>query len=65
MLGGHEARIEALEDGMKAANAKLDTILTKLNETRGGWKMLTLFGGSLVGIVEIIEAVKGLWIHKT
>jgi hypothetical protein len=61
MLGGHDARIKALEAGMTSANEKLDKIVAALERSRGSWKMLTVFGGALVGIVEVIEALKGVF----
>jgi hypothetical protein len=64
MLGDHGARIAALEKGMTDANAKLDRLIGALDRSKGSWKTLMVFGSLIVGLVEIIEAVKGIFHFK-
>jgi hypothetical protein len=65
MLGGHEARLDALELGQKNMAEDVKKILSFVEQRKGSWKTLAAFGGGLVGLVEIIEALKAVFIHKT
>lgn len=44
-LGGLQARMKAVEDAYRGQSADIKTILTTLNEAKGGWKALMIVGG--------------------
>jgi hypothetical protein len=42
--------VEQMAEQMAAQQTQLSEILAKLNEARGGWKMLMLIGGSCASV---------------
>lgn len=44
-MGEHDARLKALEQQVAELRADVKSILSVLNEARGGWKTLMLVGG--------------------
>ena len=44
-VGEHDARLKALEQQVAELRADVKSILSVLNEARGGWKTLMLVGG--------------------
>ncbi len=63
-LSKHEARLDSLDANVGEIKDDVKKILEKISESRGSWKMITVLGGALVGVVEMIEAVKTAFIHK-
>jgi hypothetical protein len=58
MLGRHESRLDSLEANVQEIGEDVKKILAKLNEQKGSWKTITIFGAMLVSVVEIIELAK-------
>lgn len=63
-LGKHEARLDGLTEDVTEIKNDVKAILEKLNQSKGSWKTITILGTVLVGVVEGIEALKGLVIHR-
>ena len=44
-LGEHNARLNALENGMTEMRGDVKEILSTLNQAKGGWRTLMMVGG--------------------
>lgn len=44
-VGRHDAQIEGLENRLGKVEAKLDSVLSILNQAKGGWKTLLMVAG--------------------
>ena len=45
-----EVRLGHLELQFKTVSEKLDLVLDKLNEAKGGWRVMMFFGGAAAGL---------------
>ncbi len=55
MLGGHEARLDAMEGQVKEIREDVAKILGYMERTKGSWKTLVAMGGLIAGLVEVLH----------